>query len=370
MTPHSWTRRQVLNTAAGTGVTLGAAGALSSPGVAQAHDGGHGGGHGHGGRLEIIAIEEAVILPGLITEGTALDGVIPFKPEVTAEWFRRLPDVAEYRIADMDENGVTMQVLSLTPPGIQMQPDAAIAVTDARTANDALAGIVAERPTRFGGLAALPLQDPPAAVREARRAIDELGLAGFLVNGHTLGHYLDEPQFREVWAVLEELQSPLYLHPTPAPAGEWAIPEGRPELVGPLYTWAAETAGHALRVILGGVFDDFPGARLILGHMGEFLPFHASRLDVQIQNINTQVALRRKPSEYLADNILITTSGVMDDTMLRAAIDVVGIDNVLFAIDYPFERSEQAVEFLRSADVPHGHRRKIASGNARRHLRL
>ncbi|MEU0123180.1 amidohydrolase family protein [Streptomyces albidoflavus] len=172
-----------------------------------------------------------------------------------------------------------MQVLSLTPPGVQMQPDAAIAVRDAQHANDAPAAVVAAHPTRFGGLAALPLQNPKAAVREARRAMRDLGMAGFLVNGHTCGEYLDSPRFRPVWAALEELGAALYLRPTPAPAGDWEITRDRPELVGPLYSWAAETAGHAMHVIVGGVFDEFPGARLILGHMGEFLPFPMPRLD-------------------------------------------------------------------------------------------
>ncbi|MFD0056460.1 amidohydrolase family protein [Streptomyces sp. NPDC127168] len=365
MSAHPWTRRQILNTAAGTAALAGAA-AVMSPGTAQAH----GDRPDPHGRLKIIAIEEAVMLPGLITQGTALNGAIPFKPEVTAEWFKRLPDITEYRLADMDANGVTMQVLSLTPPGVQMQPDAAIAVRDAQVANDALAGIIDAHPTRFGGLAALPLQDPQAAVREAARAVRDLGMAGFLVNGHTNGHYLDEPQFRPVWAALEELGAALYLHPTPAPTGDWGLLKDRPELVGPLYSWAAETGGHALRVILGGVFDDFPGARLIVGHMGEFLPFQIPRLDVQIRNINTRVPLKRKPSEYLVDNIAITTSGVMDDTMLQAAIKAVGIDNVLFAIDYPFEKSEQAVGFLRHASLSAGHRKKIAHRNAERILKL
>ncbi|MGW3561735.1 amidohydrolase family protein [Streptomyces sp. NPDC000963] len=365
MSADQWTRRQILNTAAGTAALAGAS-TLMTPGVAQAH----GGRPDPHGRVRIIAIEEAIILPGLITQGTALNGAIPFKPEVTAEWFKRLPDVTQYRLADMDANGVAMQVLSLTPPGVQMQPDAAVAVRDAQVANDALATVVDAHPTRFGGLAALPLQDPWAAVREARRAVLDLKMAGFLVNGHTNGHYLDEPQFRPVWAALEELGAALYLHPTPAPAGEWGLLKDRPELVGPLYSWAAETGGHALRVILGGVFDDFPGARLIVGHMGEFLPYHAPRLDVQIKNINTRVPLKKKPSEYLRQNIAITTSGVMDDTMLQAAIESVGIDNVLFAIDYPFEKSEQAVGFLRGANLSSSQRRKIAGGNAERILKL
>ncbi|MFF7334986.1 amidohydrolase family protein [Streptomyces sp. NPDC008150] len=365
MSADQWTRRRVLNTAAGTTALAGAS-ALTTPLAAEAR----GGRPDPHGKLRIIAIEEAIILPGLITQGTALNGAIPFRPEVTAEWFKRLPDVSQYRLADMDANGVTMQVLSLTPPGVQMQPDAAIAVRDAQVANDALAAVIDEHPTRFGGLAALPLQDPGAAVREARRAIRDLRMAGFLVNGHTNGQYLDEPQFRPVWAALEELGAAIYLHPTPAPAGEWGLLKDRPELVGPLYSWAAETGGHALRIVLGGVFDDFPGARLIVGHMGEFLPYQIPRLDVQIQNINTKVPLKRKPSEYLTRNVSITTSGVMDDNMLQAAIKSVGIDNVLFAIDYPFEKSEQAVGFLRGANLSADHRRKIAGGNAERILKL
>jgi 2,3-dihydroxybenzoate decarboxylase len=134
-------------------------------------------------------------------------------------------------------------------------------------------------PARFRGFAALPMQDPEAAAAELDRCVRELGFCGALVNDHLQGHYLDEPRYDEVWAALEELSVPLYLHPGAPPADRWKVLNGRPDLYGATWSWAAEVGGHALRIIYGGVFDRHPGATLILGHMGEFLPFMRSRLD-------------------------------------------------------------------------------------------
>jgi 2,3-dihydroxybenzoate decarboxylase len=171
----------------------------------------------------------------------------------------------------MDRNGVDMQVLSLTSPGIQVQPDPDIAVADARTANDFLADIIKEHPQRFAGLAAIPLQDPPQAAAELRRAI-EAGLCGALVNDHTLGHYLDEPQYAPVWETLQDLDVPLYIHPSAVPADTWKVVQGYPGMDTAMWSWAPRTGGHAMRLILGGVFDRYPNAQVILGHMGNSFP--------------------------------------------------------------------------------------------------
>jgi 2,3-dihydroxybenzoate decarboxylase len=319
--------------------------------------------------MKIIAMEEAFSVPKMATRGASLDQPSAFRPSVLENWERRLPDFTEYRLRDMDEHGVDVQVLSLTNPGVQMQPDATIAVSDAQLANDVLAATIRENPTRFAGLAAMPLQDPLAAVRELERAITELGLSGVLVNGHILDTYLDEPQYRVFWDALTGHDVPLYLHPNSAPLG-WSVFEGRPELLGPTYAWTAETGAHALRLIFSGLFDQFPTAKVILGHMGEFLPFHMSRLDIRYCDLIPEVALAKKPSEYLVDNFVITTSGVLSTPALLAASQAVGIDNILFAIDYAYESSAEAVNFLNALPLSEPDRNKIAHSNAERLLRL
>jgi 2,3-dihydroxybenzoate decarboxylase len=269
----------------------------------------------------------------------------------------------------MDRNGVDMQVLSLTSPGIQVQPDPDIAVADARTANDFLADIIKEHPQRFAGLAAVPLQDPPQAAAELRRAI-ELGLCGALVNDHTLGHYLDEPQYAPVWETLQDLDVPLYIHPNAVPADTWKVTEGYPAMETAMWSWAPRTGGHAMRLILGGVFDRYPDARVILGHMGEFLPFQLSRIDSRYQVLDFEHPLERLPSQYFGTNIVITTTGVFSHAALIATIQAVGVDNVMFSIDYPFESTEQAVQFIRTAPLAPADQARVAHVNAERILRL
>jgi len=319
--------------------------------------------------MKIIAMEEAFNVPQMAKNATPADQPSHFRPSVLENWERRLPDLTDLRLKDMDDNGVDVQVLSLTSPGIQMEPDAATAVSDAQLANDVLAAAIKENPTRFAGLAAVPLQDPNAAVRELERAITDLGLSGVLVNGHILGTYLDEPQYRVFWEALTGHDVPLYLHPNSAPLG-WSVFDGRPELLGPTYAWAAETGAHALRLIYGGLFDQFPTAKVILGHMGEFLPFHMSRLDIRFRDLIPTVKMAKKPSEYLVDNFAITTSGVLSTTALLAASTAVGIDNILFAIDYPYESSAEAVQFLHALPLNAPDLNKIAHGNAERLLKL
>jgi len=178
--------------------------------------------------VKIIALEESFWYEKLATEGSTVSHV-RVKGAVAAEWQRKLVDFTEYRLPDMDRNGVDMQVLSLNSPGIQVQPDPDIAVADAHIANDFLADIIKEHPQRFAGLAAIPLQDPPKAAAELRRAI-ELGLCGALVNDHTLGHYLDEPQYAGFWETLQDLDVPLYIHPSAVAADNWKVVQGYPAM--------------------------------------------------------------------------------------------------------------------------------------------
>jgi 2,3-dihydroxybenzoate decarboxylase len=317
--------------------------------------------------MRIIAIEEAFSVPG-VTPPLSPD-FIPTQDRYLKEWSRRLADLAELRLADMDAHGVDMQVLSLTS-GVEIITDPAEAVAVARKVNDYLAKVVAAHPTRFAGFAALPLQDPGAAVVELRRAVADLGLKGVLHNNHVLGHYLDEPQFRPVWAELERLGVTLYLHPGFVPADRLRVFEGYPVLGGPSWGWTAAVGAHALRLIYGGVFDEFPGASVTLGHMGELLPFQLARLDSRYQPAPPDRRPPRPPSHYLRHNVYVTTSGVFSHAALLGATLAVGIDRVLFAIDYPFESTAEAVEFLRAAPYAPADLGRIAHGNAKRILHL
>ncbi|WP_327699894.1 amidohydrolase family protein [Streptomyces sp. NBC_00459] len=322
-------------------------------------------------KMRIVAVEEAFSIPGAIRQEAAIRQRLEATEETKREWFRRLDDVTELRLADMDANGVDMQVLSYSTPGLEVIEDPAEAVAVARRVNDYLAKAVASHPKRFAGFAVLPLQDPKAAVVELRRAVNELGLKGVLYNDHVRGHYLDEPQFRPVWAELERLGVTLYLHPAVIPADKWRVFDGHPVLVGPSWGWTATVGAHALRLIYGGVFDEFPGASVMLGHMGELLPFQMARLDSRYP---AQVPVERRvqhlPSYYLRNNVYVTTSGVMSHAALLGAVHAVGVDRVLFSIDYPFESSADAVAFLRSAPYARADLARIAHGNAERVLGL
>jgi 2,3-dihydroxybenzoate decarboxylase len=317
-----------------------------------------------------IAIEEAIMLPGLAERRPPLPMPDNVDPAFFADMAARLPDITELRLPDMDANDVAMQVLSLTVPGIEADPDPVRAVENATYVNDSLAAIVRTYPGRFAAFAALPLQDPAAAVAELRRATGELGFEGVLVNDHVQGKYLDDPVFDEVWATLAELDLPLYLHPGMPPADRWHVLSGHPEMDGALWSWQATTGGHAMRVVLSGVFDRHPRAKLILGHAGEFLPFQLSRFDSRYATVAVPRPLQRKPSEYFGSNVLVTTSGILSPVAVKALVDVMGADAVMFAIDYPYESSRAAVAALEQAAITDAERDKIAAGNARRLLHL
>lgn len=286
------------------------------------------------------------------------------------QWLRKLPDFTEYRLPEMDATGIDIQVLSLTVPGLQVDVDADTARDKARRANDYLAEVVSEQPTRFRGFAALPLQDPAAAAAELDRCVNELGFCGALVNDHLGGHYLDEPLYEPVWEALESLSVPLYLHPGAPAADHWQVLSGHPELYGSMWSWAAEVSGHALRILCSGVFDRHPSATLILGHMGEFLPFQRSRLDSRYVTTSPDYRLQRPPSGYLGTNIVFTTSGVFSPAALTGAVLEVGADAIMFSVDYPYESSREAVDgFVRTTLSPPD-REKIAHGNAERILKI
>ncbi|MBS2553222.1 amidohydrolase [Catenulispora sp. NL8] len=317
-----------------------------------------------------IALEEAIAFPALASRRPPMPYPDNIQPDFIAHVMARLPDVTDFRLPDMDANGVAMQVLSLTVPGIEADPDPRRAVADARFVNDSLAAIVHTHPTRFAAFAALPLQNPDAAVEELHRAVGHLGFKGVLVNDHIQGEYLDAPAFDQVWSTLAELDVPLYLHPGMPPADRWHVLDGHPELDGALWSWQATTGGHAMRVVMSGVFDRHPTARMILGHGGEFLPFQLSRFDSRYATLTVPKPLLRNPSEYFGTNVLATTSGLLAPAAIEALVHVIGAEAVLFAIDYPYEQTDRAIAALDRTALPEGDKQKIAFGNARRLLRL
>jgi 2,3-dihydroxybenzoate decarboxylase len=328
--------------------------------------------------MRYIALEEAFFIPELAERQPMTSDGIPQLPsrwnsDAAKRFAARLPDFAEYRLPEMDEAGIDMQVLSLTVPGLQVDIEPELACSNARFVNDYTAEVVAKNPDRFQGFAVLPLQDPAAAAAELQRAVNELGLCGALVNDCIYGpggRYLDAPEYDEVWSALESLQVPIYLHPGSPPADHWQVLAGRPEMYGASWSWAAEVSGHALRLVFGGVFDRHPGATLILGHMGEFLPFQRSRLDSRYKTMNLADKIKRLPSAYLGTNIVFTNSGVFSPATLLGAVLEVGADAVMFSVDYPYESSYEAVAGFERTVLSDADREKVAHGNAERLLRI
>lgn len=314
-----------------------------------------------------IALEEHFMTPGFQAYSKGFTQHID--PAVFAELGRRLADFDEDRLAEMDRFGIDITVLSQTGPGVQGEADAGLAVARARESNDFLAAQVARHPTRFAGFAALPMHDPEQAARELERAVLELGFKGSLVNGHTHGRYYDDPAYDAFWDRMQALDVPMYLHPTDAYVQPYAL-AGHPELTGAAWGWGVETASHALRLLFGGVFDRFPRLKIILGHMGEGLPYQRWRFDSRFAVYSHGIRLERAPSEYIGTNIVITTSGVCSHGALAGAIAELGPEAVMFSVDYPYESTEVAARFIEDAPLDDTTRALVCHGNAQRLLKL
>jgi len=276
-----------------------------------------------------------------------------------------LLDLDKGRLASMDAAGVDMHLLSLGLPGVQLfEADQAVAL--ARLSNDQLSEAIRRHPTRFAGLACFAPQNPRQAVMEMERSINTLKLNGFLVNSHTGNGYLDEQRFWPVLEAAEALGAPLYIHPR-APSDGMAAPFRDYRLEGAIWGYGIEAGTHALRLMLSGVLDRFPKLKIVLGHMGEALPFWLWRLDFMgAPGARAGRGNQLKPSEYFKRNFSITTSGVEDPLVLRFCIDKLGIDSVMWAIDYPFQPTGPAVAFIDSAPLTDEERAKVAHGNAER----
>ena len=319
-----------------------------------------------------IAVEEHYVLPSMKDQMPAT----PFwHDDYSRDVRERMADTGDMRLREMDEAGVERMVLSLGGTGVQDELDVARAVQRARAANDALATIVASRSDRYSAFATLPMQDPGAAADELERTVRDHGFKGALVNGYTsIGSldtpaYYDEPGFLPFWQRLEALGVPFYLHPrNPLPNQQRAY-EGRRELIGAAWSFAVDTGTHALRLITSGLFDRVPNATVVIGHMGELLPFAISRLEARISHA-VAVQLHKPASEYLRTNFYATTSGNFHTPSLAATIQQMGADRVMFAVDYPFERLQDGSTWLDGATISDEDRLKISRSNAERLFRL
>lgn len=315
-----------------------------------------------------IALEEHFMHPEFVEYWSKT--AINISPDLFGKAREILEDFGDRRISSMDQIGIEKSVLSLAGPGVQVEKSVQTAVKMARLCNDYLADRIAEKPDRFAGFAHLALQDPTAAADELERTVTNLGFCGALINGCTNGAYLDDDRFSVLWERTADLGVPIYIHPN-NPADIPHMYHNHPELWGPVWSWTVETGNHAMRIVFAGVFDRFPNAKLVLGHMGETLPFQLWRFDSRWEISNRgEMHLELPPSEYFRRNFWCTTAGVCSDEPLRCAIDALGADRVMFSVDYPFERPEEAGKWIDAAPLSAEERVKICRENARSLLGL
>jgi predicted TIM-barrel fold metal-dependent hydrolase len=324
----------------------------------------------------IIALEEAFLHP-------KLRELYPASYVQLLDMLKgRLTDVGPERIRRMDAAGIDLQVLSHVQPGVQtLERDTAIRLS--REVNDWLGGIIQKYPTRFAGFAMLPTQSPVDAANELERTIDQLGFKGALINGHTNGRYLDEDAFSPILERAQALDVPIYIHPTDPPKAIIdSYYKSYPAMM-QSWGWQVETGTHLLRLISSGVFDRFPNLKIVVGHMGELIPFGLKRINAALTMGNWLLAGQSKSADsaggacmqkslfhYMRANVFITTSGAFDQAALNCAIAELGIDNILFSVDDPFGDNFEGVDFLNKANLSSEDKAKLAHKNAERILKL
>ncbi|MFZ8953850.1 MAG: amidohydrolase family protein [Burkholderiaceae bacterium] len=319
---------------------------------------------------EQLALFKRVLDQPNVDKGFAhLMGFYMSSPSERAQHIMRcLVDLDELRIAHMDASGIDIQVLALTSPGAQIM-DRETAVSFIPNANDELAEAIKRHPTRFAGMVALAPQDPAASAKELQRCADLYGMRSAVINSHTQGEYLSDKKFWPIFEAAEALNMPIYLHPNSLPA-QMIDPFIEAGLDGAIYGFGVETGLHALRIITSGVFDQFPNLKMVLGHMGEALPFWAYRLDymhnatVRSKRYEAIHPTKRKPSEYLKENFYITNSGVAWGPALQFTQAFMGTDRVLYAMDYPYQYLPEEVDMLEQVDMTPEVKRQFFQDNA------
>ncbi len=322
---------------------------------------------------KLISVEEGFLIPEVMAELSRIVGGVPSMKSgpIAGPFIPRLLDIGAGRIAEMDADGVDIQILSLSAPGVQkFAPDTALSL--ARLANDALSEAVKAHPDRFAGLAVAPPQAPAEAAKELERAVTTLGLKGLIVNSHTGDEYLDDPKFWPLLEAVEALDVPLYIHPREPGAGLW---DGLMAMTGFTVGWAyaVETGTHALRMIAAGVFERFPKLQVVLGHLGEGIPFMLQRIDNRYPfeiGVTGKTPLPKTPSEYFRRNFTVATSGMNFAAPLRAAIDILGAERIMFAADHPMENQKAVVDEYRAIPLTDAERRQVSELTARRVFKI
>lgn len=324
--------------------------------------------------MRVIAIEEHFITP-MYRERVAANEFRNFYlsargSELGHDIIEENMDIGARRLAHMDAAGVDLQVLSFGSPGPQaFGADAAIPM--ARDANERLYQAIQKHPTRFAGFAALPTADPQAAADELERCVKHLGFKGAMIHSHQQGEFLDAKKYWPMWERAEQLGVPIYLHPAlPHPDVVKAYFQGYEELARAGWGFAIDTSCHFLRIMFSGVFDAYPSLKIILGHLGEGLPFAMHRLNAHTHAAAARRGLKKTPLEYLRDNLVVTTSGNWYEPAFVCTLLALGADNILFAIDWPYEANRTGMEYLRKLSVSDDDRARIAHRNAERLLGL
>ena len=319
-----------------------------------------------------IALEEHFAI-----EATIGDSKV-FGAHVWSDLGPRLLDIQDLRLREMDKHGVQLMILSLNAPAVQAIHDVKRAIDVARQANDVLAENVAKRRDRFAAFAALPMQDPDAAIFELTRCIKDLGFVGALVNGFSqIGSpdnvtYYDLPQYRAFWRAVETLNIPFYLHPRNSLSSWGRQYEGHDWLLGPNWAFSAETAVHALRLIGSGLFDELDNLKIVLGHLGEGIPVQLWQIDGRNGWMQAphKYAAKHSVGYYFRKHFYVTTSGNFHTPSMINAIAELGADHVLFSIDWPFEAVDEAANWFDGAQISAADRARIGRENAIRLLSL
>ena len=326
--------------------------------------------------MRLIATEEAFAPVEYINQYLALTkNVDTAVSRYLAIYYKRPEAVRQltnldFRLEEMDRLGVDMHLLSMTAPGVQAF-DAETGSALATLGNDMLADAIAKHPTRYAGLGSVAPQVPERAAREVHRVMDELGLGGIIINSHTHGEYLDDPKFWPIFEAAVACNAPIYLHPS-FPSDAMIKPYSEYGMMGALWGFGADASLHVVRLIMGGVFDAFPTLKIVLGHLGEGLPFWLGRLDNRYQNILRRGGLQslgmkklsHLPSEYFKKNFWITTAGMMSNEPLELCLKILGPERIMFAVDYPYEQTSEAVEFILQAPLNLEAKRLITHTNA------
>jgi predicted TIM-barrel fold metal-dependent hydrolase len=290
---------------------------------------------------------------------------------------KEILDLDDMRLEAMDRTGIAFALLSLNAPGVQGILDTDRAIEVARKANDTMAAAASRHPKRYGGLAALPMQDPDAASAELTRCVKELGFKGAMVNGFTqkgdpdTALYYDFPEYRSFWATVSELDVPFYLHPRMQIPSRAQNYEGHPWLMSSPWGFAAETALHSLRMCGSGMFDDYPNLKIVIGHLGENIPFGLWRIDARMRFSPRGYRGKRPLGDYFLDHFHVTCSGFFNDPAFRCTVEVMGTDRMYFSADYPFERMDDAAEWYdATTTIADSDRQKIGRDNAIRLWKL